>query len=78
MYIVPVIPTILVTRHILLHPFHTFLFTYTIILITLLNIIHAIVKGTPEGLAGIRFVRRRISTPLLLPLIPLPSLLSSS
>jgi len=78
MYIAPVTPTIPVTRHILLHPFHTFLFMNTTILITLLNIIHAIVKGTPDGLAGIRFVRRRILPLLFLPLILLPSLLFSS
>jgi len=75
-YIAPITPTLLITRHILLHPFHVFLFMNTIILITLLNIIHAIVKGTPDGLAGIKFVRRRIlalsflSFVLSLPLLP--------
>lgn len=44
----------------LLHLFHTFLFRNTTILITILNIPHAIINGTIEGLAGIRLVRRRI------------------
>lgn len=73
--------TSLATRHILLHLFHTFLFMNTIILITPLNIIHAIMNGTLEGLAGIRFVRRRIlvfSFLFLFFLLSFPSSSSSS
>lgn len=69
MYIALPILLILAIKHILLHLFHTLPFMNTIIPITPLNIIHAIVKGTPDGLAGIRFVRRRILT------FPLSSLL---
>lgn len=51
------LPTILY----LFHSFHTLLFMNPIIPITTLNIIHAIMKGTSDGLAGIKFVRRRLS-----------------
>jgi len=52
----------------LFHSFHVLLFINPIIPITTLNIIHAIMKGTIDGLAGIKFVRRRISLPFVFPI----------